>query len=710
MKTTDTSSPQWFLKGRNLVLVCLALFLCLGAATLSLCFDRYRRTVELSLKEDRATANLLSLILEEHLGKLVKTMEAYAGRPLLIQAVEKKDAARATEHLVKLVITNPGIESIVLTDKSATLWANYPVRPEVLGLNLVHREWYQGISRGWKPYVSDAMIRLVGEKDLAIQICVPIFDERGEVIGILINTQRTVTLARIIERVTLDPGNFSNVTDRKGNLIYSNRFAYDKELKPYPFFFVRKQIKNPRDQSVPVADPFLDGRTRYLSNAAVEGCGWSVFISRDSRAILLGELRYFIQSSAIALLLFLALTLSLVFFRKQVLMKQFLARARVEQELWETKAILKEALDQSPVGIAIADAPDGSLRYVNNAGLLIRGADRQSIVDRVSLDQYVAAWQLLDLDGRPLRTDEVPLARAIQFGETCRREFIIRRAADDDRIVLANAAPIRNEFGEIVAGIVVFMDTTERHRAEEKLSTLNEDLTRSNRELEQFAYIASHDLQEPLRMVSSYTQLLERRYSEHLDQDARDFIGFAVDGANRMQRLIQDLLAYSRVTTRGKPPEPLDSHDALGEAVANLQSAIQEHCALIANGDLPRVMGDRGQLVLVLQNLIANAVKFHKPEEPPLIHVSAERTGGFWTFRVADNGIGINPKYFDQIFQVFQRLHTRREYPGTGIGLAICKRTIERFGGRIWVESKPGAGSTFFFTLPAAPDKKGESQ
>lgn len=211
-------------------------------------------------------------------------------------------------------------------------------------------------------------------------------------------------------------------------------------------------------------------------------------------------------------------------------------------------------------------------------------------------------------------------------------------------------------------------------------------------------------------MVSSYTQLLARRYGELLDQDAKDFIGFAVDGANRMQQLIQDLLAYSRITTRGKPPEPLDSHDALGEAVANLQATIQESGALVTTVDLPRVMGDRGQLVQVFQNLIANAVKFHRPEEPPRIHVSAERTGGFWTFRVADNGIGIESKYFDQVFQVFQRLHTRSEYPGTGIGLAICKRAIERFGGRIWVESEPGTGSTFFFTLPEVPDTKGDNK
>ena len=203
-------------------------------------------------------------------------------------------------------------------------------------------------------------------------------------------------------------------------------------------------------------------------------------------------------------------------------------------------------------------------------------------------------------------------------------------------------------------------------------------------------------------MVSSFTQLLAQRYKDKLAQDAQDFIGFAVDGANRMQRLIQDLLEYSRVTTRGRPPAALDVHDALGEAVRNLQSAIQEKGALVTNDELPSIVGDHTQIVQVFQNLIGNGIKFHKPGEPSRVHVSAERTAGqlgFWTFKVADNGIGIEPRYADQIFQVFQQLHAREDYPGTGIGLPICRKIAERHGGRIWVESQPGQGTTFHFTI-----------
>jgi len=244
----------------------------------------------------------------------------------------------------------------------------------------------------------------------------------------------------------------------------------------------------------------------------------------------------------------------------------------------------------------------------------------------------------------------------------------------------------------------------ERRRAEEKLKVVMADLERSNKELEQFAYVASHDLQEPLRMVSSYTQLLADRYKDKLDQNANDYINFAVDGANRMQRLIQDLLSYSRVTTRGKSLAPVDTHAALGEAILNLQTAIKESGAMVTNDDLPTINADYTQLVQLFQNLIANGIKFHGAT-PPRIHISANKKGNEWVFSIKDNGIGIEPQYSQKIFVVFQRLHAGNKYPGTGIGLAICSRIVQRHGGRIWVESELGKGATFFFTLPAGKDE-----
>ena len=241
-----------------------------------------------------------------------------------------------------------------------------------------------------------------------------------------------------------------------------------------------------------------------------------------------------------------------------------------------------------------------------------------------------------------------------------------------------------------------------RRLAEISLEEKTELLERSNADLQQFAYVSSHDLREPLRMISAYLQLLDRKYGGALDQDAHEFIDFAVAGAKRMDVLIKDLLQYSRVQTHGEAFSEVDSEEVLEEALDNLQAAIAEAEGVVTFEGLPKVMADPSQLLRLFQNLVGNALKYHSSDQKPEIHVGAEMSEGTCTFRVCDNGIGIEPQYFDRIFVIFQRLHGREEYSGTGVGLAVCKRIIERHGGRIWVESEPGKGSTFFFTLPAA--------
>ncbi|HXM11470.1 MAG TPA: PAS domain S-box protein, partial [Terriglobales bacterium] len=264
-------------------------------------------------------------------------------------------------------------------------------------------------------------------------------------------------------------------------------------------------------------------------------------------------------------------------------------------------------------------------------------------------------------------------------------------------------SPLESAEGVLVTAAI--RNITERKKSEEHLVKTVGELKRSNDELQQFAYVSSHDLQEPLRMVTSYTQLLAGRYKGRLGSDADEFIAFAVDGCNRMQGLIKDLLAYSRAGTNGMGLCEISAENALKGALANLRATIDQSSAVVTHDALPAIWADETQLTQVFQNLVGNAIKYHGTEVPH-VHVSATKNGGSeWTFSVRDNGLGIDPQYFDRIFILFQRLHGRDEFEGTGIGLAICKKILERLGGRIWVESQPEKGSTFYFALPETMEK-----
>ncbi|MBE0434942.1 MAG: PAS domain S-box protein [Methylomicrobium sp.] len=287
----------------------------------------------------------------------------------------------------------------------------------------------------------------------------------------------------------------------------------------------------------------------------------------------------------------------------------------------------------------------------------------------------------------------------IKVGSPWQGETYLQKRDGKSFPAWVNVSAVMDDNNQVTHFVIEFSDISAYREAQEALQQRTEELARSNKELEQFAYVASHDLQEPLRMVASFTQLLARRYEGKLDADADEFIHYAVDGATRMQTLINDLLAYSRVGTRLKPFEAVSLEIVLQKALDNLRLAVEESGAEIVRPTLPTIMGDTVQLTQLFQNLIANAIKF-RGEASPKINISVSCSDDFWRVELNDNGIGIEPEFFERIFVIFQRLHTKEDYPGTGIGLAICKKIVERHGGTISVESEPGQGATFIVILP----------
>jgi len=367
------------------------------------------------------------------------------------------------------------------------------------------------------------------------------------------------------------------------------------------------------------------------------------------------------------------------------------------QELEASRERFRSIFEQAPSGIAVG-SPEGRFLEVNPAFCRITGYGVEQLLGM--------GWENLVADESGLGNLFRALAAMTGPAPALQADTQFRHKDGHLVDVQWSLSPLPCAAGKPAAHIGQIADITRRKQTELKLREYAMVLDQSNQDLQHFAYVASHDLQEPLRMVKSYMELLSRRYCGKLDAEADEFIGFAIDGATRMQNLIQGLLAYSRIGTQGKPMEPLELDHVLESALANLAIAVAECGAEIGAGPLPRVCADAGQLVQLLQNLIANALKF-RGSESPRIRVEASRENGGWKISVADNGIGLDPKFQDRIFQMFQRLHGPAKYPGSGIGLALCKRIVERHGGRIWVESEPGAGATFHFTIPDPAEEKG---
>jgi PAS domain S-box-containing protein len=356
-------------------------------------------------------------------------------------------------------------------------------------------------------------------------------------------------------------------------------------------------------------------------------------------------------------------------------------------ELQNRLAAIVESSDDA----IISKDLDGIIRSWNRGAERIFGYTAEEIVGK-----HISTLTAPD------RVDEIPniLAR-LRRGERV-EHYETKRRTKDGRILTVSltVSPIRDSSGTIIGASKVARDITERERQEQALRKANAALTRSNEDLEQFAYSASHDLQEPLRMVSTYGELLQRKFGGKLGPSGDEYIGYTIQGALRMEQLLKDLRAYTHASMGGQEAaKEIDAGEILDKALLSLGAAINQSGASITRTDLPRVRMHEFQLEQIFQNLIGNAIRY-RASAPPRIHVAAVEQGTGWLFSVEDNGIGINPQYKEQIFGIFKRLHSTSEYPGTGMGLAICERIVQRAGGRIWVESETGQGSTFYFTIP----------
>jgi light-regulated signal transduction histidine kinase (bacteriophytochrome) len=346
-------------------------------------------------------------------------------------------------------------------------------------------------------------------------------------------------------------------------------------------------------------------------------------------------------------------------------------------------------IDSVPVGVCIADARG---RPVNTNRTLRRIWHENSPVTKelTDVERQEAWWVDSDIAVQPR---DWPLHEALSTGQPATaRTFDIRRLDGSRGTILASAEPLFDDAGILVGGMAFTQDITE-------IKANERELKRSNVELQHFAYVASHDLQEPLRMVVGFLSLLEKKYGENLDPRGRDYIAYAIEGGERMRALINDLLAYSRIDSRREPFRRVDLNEVAEQTLALLQVSIEENAAVIELEQLPMVTADESQMRQVLLNLLSNSLKF-RGARTPLIHISAKEAPHEWIVSVQDNGIGMEPEHTEKIFLMFQRLHDRAEYPGTGVGLAIAKKIVERHGGRIWVSSRPDAGATFYFSLP----------
>jgi PAS domain S-box-containing protein len=696
---------SWLMERRYFPLIMVVVFVLLSAIAFYICYRHYTISTEKTLKEDRSTAGLLSLVLDEHLKKIVGIMESYSNQPPLIQAVKDKNVEKASQILITLVKNNPDMDFVVLSDRWGTPWAASYAPSPVLGKNFAHRDWYKGVSKEWKPFISDVVLRVVAEKDLAIQISIPCINEKGEVIGILVNTQRTVGLNRLFTQVPLDPGQSITVTDRKGQIVSGSRHDIEKEIRPYPFQTGIDKAKAAKKKTFAVDDPDLGRKTRYISFSPAPNIGWTVFVDRGKRSIFLSEIGYYFQVTAIACLLFLSIILIFAYLKKQVMAQQLQGQLKAEEKIRAGEENLR-ALSSRQKAI-LAAVPDIIMEvdsnkiysWTNQAGFEFFG---EKVIGQEAAF-YFEGEQETYHTVQPLFEG----SENIIYVESWQR-----RKDGEKRLLAWWCRVLKDEKGKVIGALSSARDITERKQAEEEIRKLNADLEQrvikrtaqfeaSNKELEAFAYSVSHDLRAPLRAVDGFSRILQEEWWDKLDDEGRRLLDIIRINTQHMDQLIVDLLLLSRVTRTEIQTSRIDMTLLANSIYREIASPETQKKFSFSIGPLPDAEGDPTLMKQVWVNLLGNALKYSLPKDEYKIEIGGQREEGMNIYHVKDNGVGFNPEYTHKLFGVFHRLHKAEDFEGTGIGLAIVQRIIHRHGGQVWAEGKVGEGATFWFSIPA---------
>jgi len=613
-----------------------------------------------------------------------------------------KNLPGVQRHLTDLK-KNADIDLTFVTDDRAILLANFPVFPEAIGKDMSYRDWYQGVSSHWKPYISTVFKLVIGDKTLAAAVCVPIFDEKERPIGILATSHRLNYLGETIERVPFNPYTTVNVIDRAGQILYSNRYAYRETIAEYPHLqMLDRALKDKRQQIEDTRHE--DSGKLYLTVIPIGGIGWTVTIERSLKDIYRSEFRRFIEIAAVASLLFLLLLFFLIYLRKVTLFRKTEELLQAEKKLRQEEETLRALSTRH--GAILATVPaiimevDNNRVYTwaNSVGTEFFGED---VIGKEAAFYFEGEQDTYDTV-RPLFNGGADIIYV---------ESWQRRRDGQKRLLAWWCRVLRDEKGNVSGALSSAYDFTERKQAEEEIRKLNEELEQrvrdrtaqwetANRELEAFSYSVSHDLRGPLRAIDGFSRLLLEDYEGKLDAEGKRLFNVIRTNAQRMDQLITDLLALSRVSKNELKFSRVDMAAMAHSVYEELASLEVRQKFIFTVAPLPECTGDPALLRQVWSNLLSNAIKYTMPRDERRIEIAGHREEGMNIYSVRDTGVGFNPVYAHKLFGVFQRLHKSTEFEGNGVGLAIVQRIVHRHGGRAWAEGKVNEGAMFSFSLP----------